>query len=146
MIPRAACVLTAAFVLVCSGTALGQQCLHGEDEHPLEQDRRLLALNSVRVINTAQSGHVAQFGRYVPFAVLATSPAMLRFRDSAGRFGDTFRWMSLQAGTDLIPGFSLQLLTDGQSYMLSLKDQSDPCHFAYTSDEGGLIREARPIR
>ena len=87
---------------------------------PLEQDRRQLALNTVRILNTAQSRHVAQFGRYAPFAELATSPAMLRFRDTAGLFGDTFRWMSLQPGTDLIPGFSLQLLTDGQSYIVAV--------------------------
>lgn len=49
-------------MILSSGTALGQQCLHGEDEHALEQDRRQLALNIVRVISTAESGHAAQFG------------------------------------------------------------------------------------
>jgi hypothetical protein len=54
--------------------------------------------------------------------------------------------MSLQPGTDLVPGFSLRLLTDGQRYVLTLKDRTDPCFFAYASDENGIIYEARPIR
>ena len=71
---------------------------------------------------------------------------MQRIGDSSNRSGDAFRQMSLQPDTDLIPGFSLQLLTDGRSYLLSLKDETDPCYFAYTSDEGGLIRKGEAIR
>ena len=138
--------LWAVCVTVSCGTAFGQQCLHDDNEQPMQQERRVLALNSVRVLNTAQSRHVAQIGRYAAFPELATSQSLLQFRDSATRFGVAFRQMSLVPGTDVVPGFSLRMLTDGSSYLLSVRDQTDPCGFAYSSDEGGIIRQARSLQ
>ncbi len=140
---RVAC--SAAVLLLWVGPVHAQQCLHGSDEHPLEKDRRTLALNAVRVINTAESGHIAQYGRYVPMAELAQSPAMRRFQDSAGRFGVTYRLLSLQPNTDILYGFELHLLTDGITYTMTLKDKTDPCRFAYVSDQAGLIYTSYPI-
>jgi hypothetical protein len=61
MSPRTVFVLAAALVALSSGPALAQECLHGEDENALERDRRRLALNAVRFINTAQSSHASEF-------------------------------------------------------------------------------------
>ncbi len=134
MTSRAPLALAAAVVILSCSAALGQECLHGDDEHSQEADRRQLALDAVRVINTAQSWHVAQSGQYVAFAELASSPAMLRFEDAKNRMGDAFRQMSMPPNPNLIPGFSLQFLTDGRSYLLSLKDETDPCRFVCVSN------------
>jgi hypothetical protein len=139
-------IAIAILILLCGGVAEAQPCLHGDGEHQLERDRRLSALNAVRIINTAQSGHIARFGRYVTLAELAVSPAMQRFQEAAGHVGDTYRKMSFRLGAEILPGFAARLLTDGQTYLLSLEDASDPCRFSYVSDEGGLIRRADPIR
>ena len=140
---RLAC--SAAVLLLWVGPVQAQQCLHGSDEPPVEKDRRTLAFNTVRLINTAESGHIAQFGRYVPMAELAQSPAMQRFQDSAGTFGVTYRLLSLQPNTDILYGFELHLLTDGITYTMTLKDKTDPCRFAYASDQNGLIYTSYPI-
>ena len=43
-------------------------------------------------------------------------------------------------------GFRVALITDGATYVFSVKDTLDPCHFAYFSDQEGVIFEANPIR
>ena len=43
-------------------------------------------------------------------------------------------------------GFKAQLSSDGTSYTFSLKDSLDPCHFAFFSDQEGLIYTATPIQ
>jgi hypothetical protein len=44
------------------------------------------------------------------------------------------------------PGFELRFVTNGEGYALILADKTDPCMFAYVSDQKGLIYKAEVIR
>lgn len=59
----------------------------------------------------------------------------------------TRRYQPLDQLTNLPPvpeGFALRLYTDGDGYILSLKDERDPCHYGIFSDQGGRLYEASP--
>jgi hypothetical protein len=97
-------------------------CLHGEDELPRQRDRRQMALGSVREFNTEQNKRLAANGRYAALADMQGLGAYTDFRVS----------FVLDAG--------------GKAFMLSSVDESDPCRFAYVTDQSGLIFEARALR
>jgi len=110
--------LTAA---ACAGrsdvTTVGQRpaCLHGDGETPAEADRRTDAVRWVRSLNTAEA---------------------------VGSRGGAERYLSLEELTGLAAepaGWSTQVTTDGETYLLAVKDTTDPCAFAYFSDQAGII-------
>lgn len=105
---------------IMTGRAQAPSCLHTSSETNIEQARRLAALRYVRQINTAE----------------ATARAK------------TQRFLSLTELGDFQPpaGFHPQLSTDGTSYALAVKDTTDPCLFAFFSDQEGLIYTGAPIR
>jgi hypothetical protein len=41
-------------------------------------------------------------------------------------------------------GFRVQLQTDGETYLLSIKDMKDPCRYAVFSDQSADVYEAVP--
>jgi hypothetical protein len=43
-------------------------------------------------------------------------------------------------------GMTVQLSTDGETYVFSIKDGQDPCHDAVFSDQTGVIYAGTPIR
>jgi hypothetical protein len=49
-------------------------------------------------------------------------------------------------GTDILPGWTLMLDVGFNSYWFMIKDKTDPCGFAYVSNQTGLIYTAEPIR
>jgi hypothetical protein len=42
-------------------------------------------------------------------------------------------------------GFRLRHQTDGESYLLSLKDETDACRYAVFSDQDGILYEKTPM-
>jgi hypothetical protein len=103
------------------GTAQESTCLHGPSELTAERARRQAAVQFARQLNTLEHAAYNQDHRY----------------RSPGELPD------LPEAPD---GFRAQLSTDGSTYTFSLKDARDSCHFAYFSDQQGLIYTATPIR
>jgi hypothetical protein len=104
--------------------AVAQQptCLHGDNETPEQLARRKQALGFTRHVNTLEAtGAAANAGVYQP-------PARLGITQS------------------LPSGFQLRLSTSGSSYAYSVIDTTDPCRFAYFSDENGVIFRGEAIR
>jgi hypothetical protein len=97
----------------------GLTCRHDEASVPADRIRREQARALLRAINTAE-GRAAQATRqYVPLAKLPNLPAAPA-------------------------GFELRLYTDGNGYLVSLKDSRDPCHYGVFSDEDGRLYEMSP--
>ena len=54
--------------------------------------------------------------------------------------------ISLAPGTDILPDWSLTLDVSDRGYWFMIADKTDPCHFAYISNQNGTIYTAEPIR
>ena len=96
-------------------------CLHGDDEPPAEAARRRDAGAYVQRINAAQAAFFDRQSRYADIGEL-------------GPMGGV-PW-----------GFALHHASAGVSYLLSLKDQHDPCGYALYSDHSRVIYAATPLR
>ena len=66
----------------------------------------------------------------------------------ADRFARTKRYVPLPElpGVTVPNGFEAHVLTDGSTYMSSVKDAQDTCKFAVFSDQNGLIYTAAPLQ
>jgi hypothetical protein len=130
-------------ILASSGVAQAQQCLHGENETAAERNRIAQAIYAIRMINSAESNHKSTAGQFANLSELATSPVMTEFRDqNAG----TFRGVWLDATREALPGFELRLLSDGMSYVVVIRDQTDPCRLTLVSDNDGVMYTAKPTQ
>ena len=54
--------------------------------------------------------------------------------------------ISLTPGTDILPNWQLTLDVTPQGYWFMIKDKSDPCGFAYISNQQGVIYNAEVKR
>ena len=111
--------LAASMGLVLTGDALGQQCLHREDESAGERLRRQAAVDFVVELNAAQTRQQRETGRYASLAEVRQS-------------------------TNAPLGFVPRLVVDQFGYMVKVIDMFDPCGFALFSDERGVVFEAQP--
>jgi hypothetical protein len=94
-------------------------CLHGDNETAAEQARRFAALRFVRAVNTAHAN------------------------TSAPKYGA----LTTLEGLPPIPdGFVVGHAADDQGYVFAVKDATDPCRFAFFSDQEGIIYLGGPIR
>src|SRR4051812_7078131 len=89
-------------------------CLHAANESDAQRARKQQALRYTRMINSAEATVKAQGGS---FQTLANLP----------RLGTTPE------------GFTAHIAVEPANYAFSVKDATDPCGFAYFSDETGLI-------
>jgi hypothetical protein len=105
-----------------AGTAQDDKtCLHGRSETANQRARRVGALQFARQLNTFEAAGKSQAQSYYAIADLPGLPP--------------------------IPdGFQARLSTDGASYAFSVKDTLDACHFAFFSDQDGVIYTAMPVR
>jgi hypothetical protein len=101
----------------------GRQCLHDQLETRTDRIRRDRALELAADINRAQ-GLERRFGR-----------------PGGGDYKPLDQLSNLKEVPD---GFRVQLLTDGKTYSLSIKDTRDPCGYAIFSDQSLDIYEAVP--
>lgn len=114
-------VVMAGFVPASKLVAQQPACLHQAGESADQQLRRRQGITYARQINSAQASARSQAGAYQPLNALRvpqTAP----------------------------PGFTAQLAVDANGYVFSIKDSTDPCGFAYFSDQDGVIFAGEYIR
>lgn len=120
-------VLVAGVVGVLSWSAAGARqpfpiavaCKHDERSTVADRTRREDARALARAINAAQVDAAARTRQYWSLADLPALPATP-------------------------DGFQLRLYTDGEGYVLSIKDERDPCHYGIFSDQQGRLYEMSP--
>ena len=114
-----------AIVAVAPGSNVFAQqpaCLHQAGESADQLARRQQALRMARVINSVQATARAVSGAYQPLT-------------------------NLPGGAPASPqGFVAHLAVDPNGYAFSIKDSTDPCGFAYFSDQDGVIFAGEFIR
>ena len=122
-----------------AGPAPAQQCLHGPDETSEESARRRDAVGLARLINTLQARTARGTNRYLAQEELSAAA-------SQGAPNRPARKLDFTPGQDVMPGWELKLSVTKDGYWFMIKDKSDPCGFAYISNQDGLIYNAEPIR
>jgi hypothetical protein len=125
------------FVLVSVAIAHAQQCLHADNDNVAQRQRRSDAVAAMRTLNTVEAMNYSTAKKFVDFAELVASPAWANLNRS-GR-------LSSVPGTDLLPGFELQLTTDGNKYSISFMDKTDSCGFTLYTNDAGIIYTGYPI-
>lgn len=134
-------------VLLVSVDAHGQKKQPGISEREIE--RRNLAINLVRAINSAESNYKKNHGVYATWETLL----------GAGDFTDTgTKWATESApavahatygrGPEIVPGWKLRLnlSKEGSTYDLLLEDVMDPkCGYAVFSDERSVVRQGTSV-
>jgi len=133
--------ITVVVLALTIGTAHAQQCLHGANETPDQAGRRTDALNAARTINNIQANQ--KTGSYFRHEDLVTAPWAVQMQKSASGLA---KRISLLPGTDILPGWTLMLDVGFSSYWFMIKDKTDPCGFAYISNQTGIIFHAEPAR
>ena len=96
-----------------------RNCLHGDRESSAERARRQQAIDYVMRVNAAEGVSALAPRGYRPLEQLANLPAPP-------------------------PGFTIHFYNEARSYLLSLKDDRDACHYAVFTDQDRLIYEAVP--
>jgi len=82
--------------------------------------RRKTAINTARRINTAEAQAFPATQKYMPLPLLKT--------------------------VTVPDGFDVQVSTDGETYVFSIKDTTDQCQVAVFSDQKGVIYTGTPLR
>jgi hypothetical protein len=139
------CAALAVFCLaLMAAPTYAQQCLHGDGETAEQTARRRLALTATRNINNIQANQPgAVKGQFLRHDQLSNSPFALKMRESNN---EAVKSMSLEPGTDVLPDWQLTLNVTEQGYWFMIKDRTDPCGFAFISNQQGVIFRAEPIR
>lgn len=114
-----------------------------------ENERRSLAVNMMRAINTAEAHYKKTQGTYVTWSTLIANGD---FTDSGTKWAPesipTVSHAMYGPGPEIVPGWKLRLILskDAASYDLVLEDVNDPkCSYAIFSDDRGLIRQGKSI-
>jgi hypothetical protein len=128
--------LVFAAVTAMAAPAFAQQCLHGPEETPAQKTRRQQALGAARAVNSMQFNRPgARDRKFLDHTALAALAA----RNPAGKPDFT-------PGADVVAGWQLTLTPTADGYWFLIKDTTDPCSFAYISNQEGIIYSAAPIR
>jgi hypothetical protein len=108
--------------LATMGSVVAQpNCLHGSGEDAQQRARRFAAVRLVRAINTAEAnGPRRDGGQYQPLTQLR---------------------LELPAAE----GFEPEFTTNGETYAVILRDTADPCGFAVSTNQRGVIFQGYPI-
>ena len=126
-------------VLALATPSFAQQCLHGPSERPDQAARRIDALTATRNVNNLEANQPGAQNRvYLRQVELASSPFAAK--------APSVKKLNFTPGADLIPGWQLVLDVTQEGYWFIVKDKTDPCGFAYISNQEGLIFHAEPNR
>lgn len=137
MLKRVTCLTVA--VLAIAVPTFAQQCLHGPAETPDQGSRRIEALTATRNVNNLEANQPGAQNRvYLRHVELASSPFAAK--------APTVKRLNLTPGAELLPGWQLVLDVTQDGYWFMVKDKTDPCGFAYISNQEGLIYHAEPNR
>jgi hypothetical protein len=133
-----------SILLFCIGMATPaavQQCLHGSRSEPEQETRKKAALSAARQVNTLQAaGSVARQGKYLTRIEMGERYAeQLKTRPAANR-------LVFDRSGEIIPGWQLTFDLTESGYWFMIKDTTDPCGFAFVSNQNGVIYTAEPIR
>jgi hypothetical protein len=130
-------------LLVFSGIATppAQDCLHRATGAEEQQARRRAALSAARQVNTLQAnGAVKKGGTYLSQLEMAEAYAeYAKTRSNAPA-------LVFDRSGEIVPGWQLTFDRTERGYWFMIKDRTDPCGFAYVSNENGVIYAAEPIR
>lgn len=141
----------AAFLLggLLSALAVPQEQKNTFGMADRERERRSLAINMVRAINTAEATYKKNHGAYVTWDTMFGNGD---FSETGTKWAPeslpTVAHAMYGSGPEIVPGWKLRLhiSKDGKSYDLLLEDVSDPkCGYAVISDERGLIRQGKAV-
>ena len=135
---RLAILLGGVVCALSVGAAIGQ----GPQASPKGvSQRKLDAVNFVRLVNTAEIDAKQKNGRFVTLEELVTS-SQLQHSPSVPSAK-----LDFNSPGHLLPGFSLQITTssDGLRYQLSLVEDASQELWGLFSSDKGLIYEGRPI-
>jgi len=132
-----------AFLVVAIGTlaspAFAQQCLHGNAETPEQAARRKEALQVTRTVNNLEANQPgARSGKFLAQQELMSSPFAAN--------SQTAKSLNFALDSDVTPGWQLTLSLTSDGYWFMVKDKTDPCGFAYISNQNGVIFNSEPIR
>ena len=108
------------------------ECLHGLNETPAEAQRRIEALNVMRLIYALLDKVPASMLGYPSWEALSRSKAVADLKNAPGPAGElakTIQWGS----SEPLPGWSLAYETGLTSVGFALTDATDPCGFTYSS-------------
>lgn len=107
------------------------------------RDSRLVGVNVVRLINTAEADYKDAHGSYVGWDELYRSGAITTAQSS---------WpgtkLTLASGPEVVKGWFLMVMVsrDGKAYQLSLRNLADTqCRFSLFSDQSGLVYQGNVI-
>ena len=128
--------------LTLSSMAVAQECLHGPDESPEQKTRKREALAAARQINTLQANHPdARQGKFLNQTDMA-----VYYADMTRQRGPQKPELIFDPASEVLPGWQLTLDRTDKGYWFMIKDKSDPCGFAYISNQAGVIFTAEPLR
>jgi hypothetical protein len=126
-------------LLLAAPAPAQRQCLHGPDETAEESARRRDAVGAARLINTLQARTAKGTNRYLAQEELTAAAAEHAQNQRVPK-------LDFSPGQDVMPGWELKLSVTKDGYWFMIKDKSDPCGFAYISNQEGVIYNAEPIR
>lgn len=137
----------AAAALACAAFAIAQsqQRNPGPPAMAVERtrDSRLIAVDVVRMVNTAEEKYKSQHGAYADWSEL------YRFiENEQSPMQPRFGGLEISAGPEVVPGWNLNLIAsaDRRSYEFALRNVDDKaCRFSFFSDESGLIYQGDVI-
>jgi hypothetical protein len=134
-----------SMLVAWTGSAFARQqqsCLHDASETPDQTARRQAALGATRTVNNIQANQPGSASRqYFSQDQLAQSPFVQKNQSNK-----PVSAMNLTPGQEILPGWKLTLDLTQQGYWFVIKDTTDPCGFAYVSNQDGLIYKAEHLR
>ena len=104
------------------------------------QDKMRDAVNTLRLINTAELNEQHAHGKFVSFSQLATNGTLQTTAKYLPQFGNVYSLLNLQNQGELIPGFATEVVvsSDGSIYKLSFVEKAK-CGAALFTDQNGII-------
>ena len=124
---------------MCVFTILGVsgEKLRGTEE---PQGRTNQALNTIRLINTAEIYQQHEHGKFASLSDLSSSGVLAKVAKDRPQLSNVYSALNLQNQSEMLPGFASDLVVaaDGRAYKLSLISKNE-CGEALFTDQNGLI-------
>ena len=140
-------VLT-VFVCLCSidgSTAQARNtCVPGATPSAEQQARRRDGVRLARLVNTAEANQPgATAKKFLRQEELSSTPFVQKRIEAQDAF---VKSLNFTTGEEVLPGWELKRDVTDQGYWFMVRDKTDPCGFAFVSNQNGLIYTAEPIR